>query len=138
MDKNKLEALLTIHPSSIGSSWCQSPQQAAISDAGKIENTEFFVGVITVNSTEQSRGLTRENCPDQSLISECVGRCDGEAMTGHIGPEGRGNPWSLRDLYRCKDEWRSWCECGALSGDMPHLSKLSEPRQRGRSLVSLS
>ena len=92
MDKNKLEALLTIHPSSIGSScsWCQSPQQAAISDAGKIENTEFFVGVITVNSTEQSRGLTRENCPDQSLISECVGWGDGEAMTGHIGPGERG------------------------------------------------
>ena len=93
MDKNKLEALLTIHPSSIGSSWCQSPQQAAISDAGKIVNTEFFVGVITVNSTEQSRGLTRENCPDQSLISEpvvqcSVGRADGEAMTGHIGERG--------------------------------------------------
>ena len=88
MDKNKLEALLTIHPSSIGSSWCQSPQQAAISDAGKIVNTEFFVGVITVNSTEQSRGLTRENCPDQSLISERVGWGDGEAMTGHIGERG--------------------------------------------------
>ena len=91
--------------------------------------TVFCYKVITVNFSEADKGeLSRSEPRYQSVWAEA----DEEAMTGHIGWEGRGNPWSLRDLYRCEDE--CWTGCvgpwAQLSGDMPHLSKLSEPRQR--------
>ena len=55
-----------------------------------------------------------------------MGRGDGEAMTGHIGERGEETHGHSVICIGVK------MDAGAgASGDMPHLSKLSEPRQRG-------